>query len=101
MAQLTKGARVVLDHFDADLSEIKTLALQLSLPDIKNNPHLVQEILNEIAMLAQRALRRLDTDLAPMLQRQQSKLEEVELTERMAALEQMLRTLVHNQSSPD
>src|SRR5690606_3814396 len=98
MAQLTKGARVVLDHLDANLADIQRLASELTLAELKNNPYLTQDILTEISALAKRSLHLVNTDLEPLLQRQERRVDGVEISERFAALEQMIRTLVHNQS---
>lgn len=101
MAQLTKGARVVLDHLDANLTDIQRLASELTLAELKNNPYLTQDILTEISALAKRSLHLVNTDLEPLLQRQERRVDGVEISERFAALEQLLHTLVHNQSSSD
>lgn len=104
MAKLIRGGRVILDHLDANLADIHRLSLQLSLAELKNNPYLAQDILNEIATLAQRSLHLLATDLEPLLQRQERRVdgaEVSEIAERIAQIERSLSTLALNQSSPD
>jgi hypothetical protein len=104
MAQLTKGARVIVDHLDANLADIQRLASELTMADLKSNPYLAQDVLNEIAALAKRSLHLLDTDLAPLLQRQERRVdgaEVSEIAERIAQIERALSTLALNQSSPD
>jgi hypothetical protein len=104
MAQLTKGARVLLDHFDADLADIQRLASELTLADLKSNPYVALDVMEEIATLAQRSLRRLDTDLAPLLQRQERRIDGTEISAiaaRIAQIERSLTFLAGSQSSAD
>jgi hypothetical protein len=104
MAQLTKGARVILDHLDANLVDIQRLASELSLADLKNNPYLTQDTFTEIATLATRCLRLIDTDLAPLLQRQERRVDGAEVSniaERIAQIERSLTALTRTQSSAD
>lgn len=104
MAKLIRGGRVILDHLDANLADIHRLSLQLSLAELKNNPYLTQDILNEIAALAKRSLHLIDTDLAPLLQRQERRVdgaEVSEIAEKIARIEHTLSRLARNQSTPD
>lgn len=90
MAQLTRGARQILDALDDAEAEIRDL-LQRASDKAKSNPDYTRELIARVLDIQAKTARKRTEDLEPLLERQAPEYERRlrELDERVRALEEV------------